>query len=97
VEASDFSLVHSVQKGSGANSVPYSMDTDALSPGVKRQKREADHSSPSSAEVDNDGNITPLPDTSSWPGALLPKHREYITCMLLIAYDKIRKDQTNRF
>jgi hypothetical protein len=32
-----------------------------LSPGVKRQGREADHSPPSSAEVKNDGATPPLP------------------------------------
>jgi hypothetical protein len=34
--------------------------TGALSPGVKRKKREADHSHPSSAEVKNDGVLPPL-------------------------------------
>jgi hypothetical protein len=37
---------------------------EALSAGVKRQGREADHSPPSSAEVKNDGPVTPLPHTS---------------------------------
>jgi hypothetical protein len=39
------------------------------SPGGKRQGREADHPSPSSAEVKNDGAIPPLHHTSSWRGA----------------------------
>jgi hypothetical protein len=38
----------------------------ALSPGLKRQDRESDNSSPSSAEIKNDGARAPLPHTSSW-------------------------------
>jgi hypothetical protein len=38
-------------------------------PGVKRQRREADHSPPTSAEVKNGGAIPPLSNTSSWRGA----------------------------
>jgi hypothetical protein len=41
----------------------------ALSPGLKRQGREADHSSPSSAEVRSDGSIPSLPYISSWHSA----------------------------
>jgi hypothetical protein len=38
---------------------------EALSPGVRRPGREADHSHPSSAEVRNAWKITSLPNTSS--------------------------------
>jgi hypothetical protein len=38
----------------------------ALSPGVKRQGCEADHSPPSSAEAKKGGAIPPLPHMSSW-------------------------------
>jgi hypothetical protein len=38
---------------------------------VKRPKREGDNSSPSSAEVKNDGAIPPLSNMSSWHGAYL--------------------------
>jgi hypothetical protein len=41
----------------------------ALSLGVKRLGREANHSSLSSAKVENAGAIPPLPHTSSWHGA----------------------------
>jgi hypothetical protein len=41
----------------------------AVSPGVKRQEREADHSYLSSAEVKKGGAIAPLPRKSSWLGA----------------------------
>jgi hypothetical protein len=41
----------------------------ALSLGVKRPGREADHSPPSSAEVKEYGDIPPLPNTPSWRGA----------------------------
>jgi hypothetical protein len=47
----DFSPLHVVQTGSGAHLASYPMNTGtgALSPGLKRSKREADHSSPISA------------------------------------------------
>jgi hypothetical protein len=45
----------------------------ATSPGLKRQGREADNSSPSSAKVKNSEAIPPLPHTSSWFGALFIK------------------------
>jgi hypothetical protein len=47
--------------------------------GVKRPGREADHSPPSSAEVKNDGAITPDPHTSLWLGAHSVKHRDNFT------------------
>jgi hypothetical protein len=37
--------------------------------GVKRLGHEADHSPPSSAEVENGGTISPLPLMSSWHSA----------------------------
>jgi hypothetical protein len=40
----------------------------AVSPGVKRQGREADHSPISSAELKNGGAIPSLSHTSSWRG-----------------------------
>jgi hypothetical protein len=46
----------------------YGME-EALSPGLKRQEREAEHSLPSSAEVKNVGAIPPLPYVPSWHGA----------------------------
>jgi hypothetical protein len=50
VGAGNFSLCHHVQNGSGAHPAPYPMGTRALSLGVKRPGREADHSPPSSAK-----------------------------------------------
>jgi hypothetical protein len=41
----------------------------ALSPGVRRPGREADHSLPSNAEVKNGRGLHPLPHTSLWRGA----------------------------
>jgi len=41
----------------------------ALSRGVKRSGREADHSLPSSIEVKSRTAIPPCPCTSSWHGA----------------------------
>jgi hypothetical protein len=62
--AGNFSLHHRVQNGSGAHSVSYPIGTaggGALSLGVKRPGREADHSPPYSAEVKNAWNYTSTP------------------------------------
>jgi hypothetical protein len=64
----DYSLLHSVQTGSGVHPASYPMDTGALYPGVKPPVHEADHSLPFVAEVENGGAIPPLPHTSSWHG-----------------------------
>jgi hypothetical protein len=40
----DFSLLRSVQSGSGINPASYLMDTEDISTGVKRSKRDANHS-----------------------------------------------------
>jgi hypothetical protein len=50
------------------NRPPIKWAVGALNPEVKRLGREADHSPPSSTEV-NDGAIPPLPHTSSQRGA----------------------------
>jgi hypothetical protein len=49
----------------GPTRPPVKWVPEALSLEVKRQGREADYSPPSDAEVNNDGAISPLPDTSS--------------------------------
>jgi hypothetical protein len=49
--AGNFSLHHRVQNGSGAHPTSYSVGTRGSFPEVKRPKREADHSPPSSTEV----------------------------------------------
>jgi hypothetical protein len=59
-----------------ANPASYTMDTGSISLGVKRQGRETDRSTPSSAEVKNGGAIPLLPHTSSWRVAQLFKHRD---------------------
>jgi hypothetical protein len=51
--AGNFSLHHRVQNGSEAHPVSYTMGTRDSFSGVKRPGREADHSPPSSAEVQN--------------------------------------------
>jgi hypothetical protein len=48
--ARNFSLHHRFQIGSRAHPAAYPIGTGALSLGIKRQGREADYSSPSSAE-----------------------------------------------
>jgi hypothetical protein len=49
--AGNFSLHHRVQNGSGAHPASYPMGTRGSFLGLKRPRREADHSPPSSAEV----------------------------------------------
>jgi hypothetical protein len=63
-----YSLLHCVQSGSGDHPASYPMGTGGSFPGVKRLEREADHSHPSSAEINYDGAIPPLPHTSSLRG-----------------------------
>jgi hypothetical protein len=53
----------------GPTQPPIQWVPGVLSPGIKRQEREADHSPPSSAEVKNGGAIPPLLRMSSWRGA----------------------------
>jgi hypothetical protein len=54
-EAKDFSSSLCVQTGSGAHPASCTMGTGVLSPGAKaRPGRDADHSPPSSAEVENE-------------------------------------------
>jgi hypothetical protein len=66
VRARDFYLLYSVQTGSGAHPASYPMGTGVQSPGVKLPGSEADHSTPSSAEVKNSGFMPALSHTSSW-------------------------------
>jgi hypothetical protein len=67
--AGNFSLHHRVQNGSGVHPASYPMGSGGLSLGVKLLGHEADHSSPSSAEVKMRGAIPPLPNTPSRRGA----------------------------
>jgi hypothetical protein len=50
-QGQEFSLLHVVETGSGVQPTSYPIGTGALSPGIKRQGREADHSPPTSADV----------------------------------------------
>jgi hypothetical protein len=59
--AGNFSLHHRVQNSSGAHTASYPMGTRGSFPGVKRLGREADHSSPSNAEVKNEWSYTSTP------------------------------------
>jgi hypothetical protein len=59
--ARDFSLLYSVQSGSGAHLTSYQMGTGGSFPGIKRPGRGAHHSSPTNAGAKNGGDITPFP------------------------------------
>jgi hypothetical protein len=82
-QGQDFSLVHNVQTGSGPTQPPGRWVPRALSQGVKRQGREADHSPPTSAEIENGGAIRSLLHTSSWSGAQLIKHKDNFTLQMV--------------
>jgi hypothetical protein len=69
--ARNYRLLEGVQTGSGAHPASYPMGTGALSPGVKRPSREAEHSSLFSAEVKNGWSYTSTPHTSSLGGTEL--------------------------
>jgi hypothetical protein len=53
----------------GPNQPPIQWVPETISPRVKRQRRDAHHSPPSSAEVKNDGAIPPFSHMSSWRSA----------------------------
>jgi hypothetical protein len=59
--AGNFSLHHRVQNGSGAHPASYPMGNKCSFSGVKRPGREADHSPPSSAEVNSAWTYTSTP------------------------------------
>jgi hypothetical protein len=66
-----FSLLNRVQTGSGAHPVsPIQCITGSLYPWVKRPRREADYSTPSSAEFKNGGARHPLPQYVFMPSCL---------------------------
>jgi hypothetical protein len=70
--------------------VSYPMGTGySFTPGENRQGRVADHSLPSSAEVNKSGAIPPLPNMSSRHRAYLIKHKENITFFTFTGYDSI--------
>jgi hypothetical protein len=77
--AGNFSLHHRVQNGSGVHPASCQWVPEALSLGVKRPGREADHSPPSSAEVKEWVALyLHSSNTPSWRGAQL-KHRDNFT------------------
>jgi hypothetical protein len=59
--AGNFSLHHRLQNGSGPHPASYPTVPGALSLGVKRPGREADHSPPSGAEVQEWSYTSTLP------------------------------------
>jgi hypothetical protein len=62
----DVSLVYNFQTTCGSHPASNTMVTGFVSPGVKRQRRVAHNSPPTSAEVKNGGVIFSLPYKSSW-------------------------------
>jgi hypothetical protein len=65
--AKDFSSYLCAQTGSGAHPASCTVGTEGLSPGVKsRPGRDADHSPPSSAEVENEELYLLSPQAPPW-------------------------------
>jgi hypothetical protein len=62
--ARDLSLLYNVCS-SGAHPAPYTKGTRAVSPRVKCQWHETDHTPLADAEVKNGGAISPLPDSET--------------------------------
>jgi hypothetical protein len=79
----DFSLLHSIETGGGAHPDSYAMSSTWFSAGVKCQGREADHSSPSNAELKNWETIPSLPHTSSQRGVQLIEPRNNLPYLCL--------------
>jgi hypothetical protein len=65
----DFLFYEASRQALGPTGPPIQWVLKALSPVIKRQWREADHSPSSSAEVESGGTISPLPHMSSWYSA----------------------------
>jgi hypothetical protein len=66
------SLPYNFHISSAAHPNSYPMGTGGgLSLGIGRQEREADYSPPSSAQIKNDGTISPVAHMSLWHTALL--------------------------
>jgi hypothetical protein len=66
-----FYFLHHFQTGSGPTQPSIQGVSGALSLGIKRPGREADHPPPASAEVKNAWSYTSTPNTSSWRGVYL--------------------------
>jgi hypothetical protein len=60
-ESRNFSLLQNVQTDSEAHPITHSMGIGVLPRGIKRPRREVDHSPPSSAEVKNEWSYTSTP------------------------------------
>jgi hypothetical protein len=62
---------------------------EILSPRVEQLGRQADHSSPSTAEIKNDGVIPPLPPVSLSHAVSLLKRRNNFTIITVYIYTQI--------
>jgi hypothetical protein len=74
----NFSLQHHVQTGSGAHPASYPIGGRSYFPGVRRARREADNSPPSSAEVKNAWRYTSTPPICLHC-VVLVKHKDNFT------------------
>jgi hypothetical protein len=90
----DFSLRYDVQTGSAAHTASYPMCTGVIFSGIKRPGSDANHSSPSSAEVKNSCSYTSIPPYTCMARCFL-KHSRQLTLPLSILrfWDVIRSKQ----
>jgi hypothetical protein len=71
----------------GPTQPPIQWEPSALSLGVKRSGREAGRSFPSSVEVEVRVELYfHSPNTPSWRGAQLKKHRDYFTLICILHF-----------
>jgi hypothetical protein len=78
-QVKNFLFSTSVIPAPGFTQPPIQWVPGALSPGIKRQGREAKHSSPTTVEVKKIWIYTSSPHTPSWRSALLVKHSDNFT------------------
>jgi hypothetical protein len=92
--AENFPLHHHVQNGSGAHPASYPMGPGSLSLGVKWPGREADHSPPSSAEVNEWVDLYLHPQYDFMARSLV-KHRDNFTFSFYSSNGKISSCRWN--
>jgi hypothetical protein len=86
--AGNFSLITASRPALGPTQSPIQWVTETLPLGVKRPKREADHSPPSSAEVKKAWSYVSTRNTPSWRDAQLKGGRETVKFTELKVEDK---------
>jgi hypothetical protein len=90
----EFSILHVVQTDSGGHPTSYPLGTGALSPGVKRLGREADHSAPTSAKVEKNVALY-IHSSIRFHGGVLNQLRTRTLYIYLLLYPR-RENSSNK-